>query len=117
MTAEHRKKSSRIANNPAAGQKGSDTMRRKSIAGAKLVVRVISDKITRKIETVSVFDNRTKEFWPEERIKKRGIRWFLDIADLKETLNWNLNGDSRKYQFTWGQSGKNTSEGVAYVYD
>ena len=92
-------------------------MRRKTINGAKLVVRVESNKETRKIRTVSVFDNRTKEFWTEQRIKERGITQFLNMDDLKETLNWNLNGDSRKYQFQWGQSGKECSDGVAYIYD
>ncbi len=92
-------------------------MRRKAISGAKLVVRVESNKESRKIRTVSVFDNRTQSYWTEQRIKERGITQFLNMDDLKETLNWNLNGDSRKYQFQWGQSGKERSDGVAYIYD
>ena len=91
-------------------------MRRKSLKDAKLVVRVESNKQTHRIKTVSVFDNRTGEFWPPERIKERGIVSFLNLADLKETLNWNLNGDDSKYQFIWGQSGKETSDGVAYIF-
>lgn len=92
-------------------------MRRKMIRKAKLVVRVDSDRTTGKITTVSIFDNRTQTFWSEEQIKERGCEWFLDLNDLKETLNWNLNGDSSKYQFKWGQSSKEKSEGVAYIFD
>ena len=39
------------------------------------------------------------------------------MDDVKETLNWNLNGDDSKYQFKWGQSGKGISEGYAYIFD
>lgn len=92
-------------------------MRRKTLQNAKLVIRVESDKATRRIRTVSIFDNRTQKFWSEDQIKERGCEWFLDLNDLKETLNWNLNGDSSKYQFTWGQSSKEKSEGVAYIFD
>ena len=92
-------------------------MRTKTLHKAKLVVRVESNKQTHRIRTVSVFDNRTQEYWTPERVKERGIVWFLNMDDLKETLNWNLNGDSSKYQFKWGQSGKETSEGVAYIFD
>lgn len=92
-------------------------MRTKTLKKAKLVVKVVSNKQTRKIETVSVFDNRTGEYWSKEKIKERGIVWFLHLEDLKETLNWNLNGDSSKFQFKWGQSGKETSDGTAYVFD
>ena len=91
-------------------------MRRKTTQNAKLVVTVESNKRTHEIKTVSVFDNRTQEFWTEEKIKERGIQRFLNTDDMKETLNWNLNGDSSKYQFKWGMSGKEISEGRAYVF-
>lgn len=74
-------------------------------------------EITNKIITESVYDNRTETFWDEERIKERGIQYFLNMNDVKETLNWNLNGDDSKYQFKWGQSGKGISEGYAYIFD
>lgn len=96
---------------------GRFVVRTKTLNKAKLVVRVESNKQTHKIKTVSVFDNRTQEHWSEERIKERGIEWFLHIDDMKETLNWNLNGDSSKYQFKWGQSGKEISEGIACVFE
>lgn len=89
----------------------------KSLYNAKLVVRVESNKQTQRIKTVSVYDNRTGECWTEDRIKERGIAWFLNAEHMKETLNWNLNGDSKKYRFRWGQSSKEFSEGVAYVFD
>ena len=92
-------------------------MRTKTLRNAKLIVKIISNKITNKIITESVYDNRTETFWDEERIKERGIQYFLNMNDVKETLNWNLNGDDSKYQFKWGQSGKGISEGYAYIFD
>ena len=91
-------------------------MRRKSLSDAKLIINIESNKHTKEIKTVSVFDNRTQKYWTEEQIKERGIVRFLNLSDLKETLNWNLNGDSSKYNFKWGQSGRDTSEGRAYVF-
>lgn len=91
-------------------------MRKKILGNAKLVVTVESNQSTGKIRTVSVFDNRTQEYWHANKIHSRGIEWFLGLDDMKETLNWNLNGDSSKYQFRWGQSCKNISEGRAYVF-
>lgn len=91
-------------------------MRKSVIHSAKLIVAVESDKRTHAIKTTSVFDNRTQEHWPEEKIRARGIETFLNVDDLKETLNWNLNGDASKYQFQWGQSGKERSEGRAYIF-
>ncbi len=91
-------------------------MRRKSIGSAKLIIKVEGNKQTKEIRTISVFDNRTQKFWTDEQIHKRGIERFLNMEDMKETLNWNLNGDDSKYQFKWGQSGKETTEGCAYVF-
>lgn len=92
-------------------------MRSKTLHNSKLVVTVESNKQTKEIKTVSVFDNRTQEHLTEEYIQERGIENFLDLNDLKETLNWNLNGDSSKYQFEWGQTAKQKSEGRAYIFD
>lgn len=94
-----------------------EDMRTKTLNNAKLIVTVESNKKKQKIKTVSVFDNRTQEYWIKERIKERGIEWFLNMEDMREALNWNLNGDSRKYQFKWGQNTKITSEGRAYIFD
>ena len=90
-------------------------MRTKTISNAKLVVNVESNKQDKSIKTSSIFDNRTNKYWTEEQIQERGVFNFQDSDDLKETLKWNLNGDSSKYQFKWGQSAKNKSEGRAYV--
>lgn len=92
-------------------------MRTKTLNNAKLVVRVEGNKHSKEIITRDVFDNRTQTYWSDERIKERGITHFLNMDDMKETLNWNLNGDSSKYQFKWGQSSKDTTEGVAYVFE
>ena len=92
-------------------------MRKKILHEAKLIVKVRGNKKTKRVETVSVFDNRTQNFWSLERIKERGILEFLHVEDMKESLNWNLNGDSRKFQFKWGQSSKTETEGIAYVFD
>ncbi|MBE7009489.1 MAG: hypothetical protein E7422_10265 [Ruminococcaceae bacterium] len=92
-------------------------MRIKILHKAKLVVRVFSPKGENRIYAESVFDNRTQQYWTPAQIAERGIEWFLNLADLKETLNWNLNGDEAKYQFQWGQSAPRGSEGVAYVFD
>lgn len=92
-------------------------MRTKTLRKAKLIIKITSNKIIHEIVTESVYDNRTQTFWSEERIQERGIQNFLNMDDVKETLNWNLNGDDSKYQFKWGQSGKGISEGYAYIFD
>lgn len=92
-------------------------MRTKVLHKAKLVIKVDSDRIKGIITTVSVFDNRTQEYWSKDKIQERGIIYFLNIQDMKETLNWNLNGDESKYRFKWGQSGSKHSEGMAYIFD
>ena len=91
-------------------------MRKKILHNAKLVIKVESKKGEEVITTKSVFDNRIGEYWGGEQITERGIKSFLNIGDLKETLNWNLSGDSSKYQFQWGMAGRE-SEGVAYVFN
>ena len=66
----------------------------KRLSNAKFIVRVESDKNTKQIKTVSVLNNRTNEYKDEKFIQDRGIPWFLNLDDLKETLTWKLNGDS-----------------------
>lgn len=87
------------------------------IKNAKLVVRVISDKMNGTIKTASIFDNRTNEYWNDNRIESRGVTSFSDVSDMKATLNWCLNGDESKYRLVWGgQTGNHISEGYAYVF-
>ena len=91
-------------------------MKTKTLNNAKLVIRVEGNKHTKEIITRDVFDNRTQSYWMDERIHERGIEKFLNMEDMKETLNWNLNGDSSKFQFKGGQSSKDSTEGLAYVF-
>ena len=92
-------------------------MKTKTLNNAKLVIRVEGNKQTKEIITRGVFDNRTQSYWTDERIHERGIEKFLNMEDMKETLNWNLNGDSSKFQFKWVQGTKDCTEGVAYIFD
>lgn len=92
-------------------------MRKKILHKAKLIVKVIGNKKDRTINTESIFDNRTGSYWSRERIKERGVASFINFDDLKESLNWNLNGDDSLFQFKWGQSSKEETEGIAYVFD
>ena len=91
-------------------------MRTKALNSAKLIIKVSSKKDSSKIYTDSVYDNRTKNFWTNEQITERGIVWFLDFRDMVETLNWNLNGDSKKFQFKWYKTIQNVSHGYAYIF-
>ncbi|TAN67688.1 hypothetical protein WS9_007555 [Paraclostridium sordellii 8483] len=90
---------------------------KKSLSKAKFIINVESDKATKKIKTISVYDNRIEKYLDDAFIKERGIVYFLNVEDLKETLNWNLNGDSSKYKLKWGRSSKTTSEGFAFIFD
>lgn len=91
-------------------------MRTKMLKDAKYIIQVESDKATKHIHTLSVYDTKNEVYKDTEFIQERGITWFLNVDDLKETLNWNLNGDGSKYQFKWGQSSKTKSEGLAYIF-
>lgn len=94
---------------------------KKRIANAKLIIEVESrknaDGTRGRLITQSVFDNRTQSYLTSEQIHERGIEWFLNLNDLKESANWNLNGDSSKYRFKWGQSCKTKAIGYAYICD
>lgn len=92
-------------------------MKTKILHKAKLIVKIESNQQTKLIQTISVYDNREQKYWTKEQIIERGIQSFINLSDLKESLNWNLNGDSSKYQFTWGQTVDKISEGVAYIFD
>lgn len=91
-------------------------MRHRATAGAKLVVTILSNRKTRQLRTISIHDNRTNEDWTDAQITERGIWKFIDTADLKATLNWNLNGDPDRHCLQWGQSGKTDTVGYAYIF-
>ena len=92
-------------------------MRKKSAENAKFLVEIISPKNSKTCETRSVLDLRVNSYWDPEQILERGIKNFNDLQDLQATLNRNLDGDSAKYQFRWGQSGKYGTIGYAYIFD
>lgn len=92
-------------------------MRRKSVGNAKFLVEVFSPKNSETCETRSILDLRINSYWDPEQIRERGVKNFNDLQDLRDTLNWNLNGDSGKFRFQWGQSGRSGSTGYAYIFD
>lgn len=92
-------------------------MRKKSAENAKFLVEIFSPKSSKFCETRSILDLRINSYWDPEQILERGVKNFNNLQDLKATLNWNLNGDSAKYKFQWGQSGKSGTTGYAYVFD
>lgn len=63
----------------------------------KLIVVILYNRGMGKYETQYVIDNRDHRLWTKEEIHERGIESFLDGKDVKETLNWNCNGDDDKY--------------------
>lgn len=89
----------------------------KSKTEAKLIVTVKTKGRGDKIHTVAVHDNRTGKDWTPEQIEGRGICDFLDLNDLKESLDWNVNGDPGKYCFNWLFAGRTGSTGAALVFD
>ena len=76
-------------------------------------VTVESNKATRQLRTLAIDDNYGNNC--NKLIESRGVGSFNDVNDMKDTLNWNLNGDSSKYKFQWGQCSKQTQLGYAYV--
>lgn len=90
----------------------------KRLNSAKLVVTVESDKKTKRLKTISVFDNRIDRDTTEEVLKSApAIKSFSDINDMKESLNWCLAGDDSKYKLKFGQGNSKTQTGYAYIFD
>ena len=90
----------------------------KRLNGAKLVVTVESNKKTKQIKTMSVFDNRINRDTTEEVLKSApSVARFSDLDDMKESLNWCLAGDSSKYKVKFGQGNKDTQTGYVYIFD
>lgn len=61
----------------------------------KLKVELIKHP-DRSLTTSSIWDERTQKYWESKQISERGIESFLNIEDCKQTLNWNLHGDSAR---------------------
>lgn len=107
-------------------------MRKNTLDKAKYIVSVISNKATHNIKIESIYGKKADRYLSHDEIVEHGLRDYTysdshykdgqvvyrtALDDLKEDLNWMLNGDSSKYQFGWGQSGKDTLVGIAYVFD
>lgn len=87
-------------------------------SGWKFKVAVNSKGVrSGRIDVDGCFDNRTGKWWSKEEMVNRGLTWFLDLQNLKESLNWNLNGDDQKYQFVPEMTSKKALYGTAYIYD
>ena len=71
------------------------------------------DKTTHHLKTLSIVDEEGNDC--SDLIEKRNLQLFIDMNDMKETLNWNLACDSSKFKFQWGQGDKRTQIGYAYV--
>lgn len=69
------------------------------------------------VNVYAVCDLRSNEWWSFEKMNERGLLYsFLNEDDLKESLNWYLNGDSKKYKVKKMKS-KGTLEYVSFIYD
>lgn len=98
---------------------------------AKYIIEITSNKATHDIRIKSIFckkENRMLSipemngfgFWGytySDQKGKDGNIYLTSLDNLKEDLNWLLNGDIQKYQFEWGQSGKRDVTGTAFVFD
>ena len=91
--------------------------RRVAKSEAKLIVKVVSIYGAPGIQTRAIFDARTGKAWTAEQISARGVANFGNVADMKETLNWNLNGDDKKYCFEWTVISYACAIGQAYIFD
>lgn len=93
-------------------------MRKNSKKQPKRIVTVESNKATREIVLVSIVKCETNEDYTDEfKEKCPGLVSFSNLDDMKESLNWCLNGDSKKYEFRWIFNGKTKSIGEARIYD
>lgn len=89
----------------------------KHLQGAKFMITVVSQRGEQSLRTAAVHDCRTGEDWLPEQVRERGVLTFSDMRDMADTLNWCLNGDSSRFRFQWGQTGRSGSTGYAFVFD
>ena len=108
-------------------------MKKAMIENAKYAITLATDKTAdgRPVSVVAVYDNKAGRPWSDDEMMNRGLCGCIgmDILDksgrvccdgldmVKETLCWNLNGDSSKFGIKWQGSGKNIACGTAYVFD
>ena len=84
---------------------------------AKYVVKIVTEGVGEPLFTAMVKDNKRNRQLENSEIEDRGIWAFGNLRDLKETLNWNLNGDEDKYMFLWDYHCKKFHVGTALVFD
>lgn len=78
----------------------------------KLIVTVCEKE--KRLNTISVLDVRTGFLWSKNQIIERGIAYFLNIKDLKETLNWNTNSNESLFESFISE---NSNLITVYLYD
>ena len=91
-------------------------MKRENLDKAKIIITVESVKGENIIRALTLYDNRIQKY-RNNYLSERNAEYFLDMEDMKQTLNWNFNGDDSKYYFKWGQTVNGYSTGVAYIFD
>ena len=84
----------------------------------KFTVTLELNKCTGRFKILKIFDNRTREDVTKKYFElcptfKSG---FMDTADVMESLNWCLNGDSSHYKISYGRENK-THIAHAYIFD
>ena len=84
---------------------------------AKYVVKITCEGVGEPLFTAMVKDNKRNGQLDDSEIEDRGIWAFGSLKDLKETLNWNLNGDEDKYLFRWDYHCSEYHVGTALVFD
>jgi hypothetical protein len=86
----------------------------------KLVVTVVTEDEDNGLIVDSVYDNRICDEWTYSKLKEKGLNnTFTDKEDLKECLNWYLDGDSSKYKIKVKDKDKKTKKTTytCFIYD
>lgn len=84
--------------------------------GYKLRLDLISSRETGRIRTTRIHDMRTGKDWTAEHAAERGVLHFASLSDMVESINWNVNGDSRRFRYTFGPRTNDGTPITAYVY-
>lgn len=90
-------------------------MRKAQQDAPKYLLTVRSERGSKELRAVTITDGAGVP--RDDLITARGLVTFNDLADLKDTANWCLNGDHEKYNFIWTISTKRASEGTARIYE
>lgn len=90
---------------------------RTNISKAKLILHLRSDKKTKRLETISIFDNRTQKNWEQSKIESFGLLNFLNLDDVKETASWHTNSDSDLTQIKFAENAKDYQHVIVYLFN